>query len=110
MLTILLVDLRTHVADALVPVLERLPSVVRVATRVHEAIDELQKAQQQFDVVVFDLSANQRSDWEALDAIRTTTSPGSPRQMILCISDVNWGPAMKLEVERKGGRLVFIRE
>jgi|ERR1700733_5668060 len=80
---------------------------VKAATTAQEALTQLEQNNRPYDVVLFDLSRNRRSDWEALDCLVTGVRQNSG-PMILCICDTYYGPEMKLEVEGKGGRLVWI--
>lgn len=70
----------------------------------------LQQANPRYDVVIIDLSANEQSDWETLDSIRRVTIADCSRPLVLCVSDRQLGPGVKLDVERKGGRLVVLHE
>jgi len=73
-----------------------------------QAPADLGRVEKNVDVVIVDLSRNRPSDWHNLDQIMTAVSAHSPRPMVLCLSDVYRGPAMKLEVERRGGRFTWI--
>jgi len=103
---ILLIDPSGRFANTLVPTLERRSHAVHLATGKWDALASLKNGP--FDVVAVDLSANRASDWELLDAVRTRVVTLVPRPRLLCISDFNWGPSMKLDVEGKGGRFVLI--
>lgn len=108
MARVLTLDFDGRQGTTLTSVLERHHHHARVATTVHDALLELTKMDPPYDVVIFDLSRNRPSDWQNLDHVLTVTvqNPGGP--MVLCVSDVYHGPAIKLEAERKGARLVWI--
>jgi DNA-binding NtrC family response regulator len=107
MARVLILDFDGRQGAALNAVLERHDHRGRVATTVHDALMELAKKNAHYDVVIFDLSRNRPSDWQNLDHVIAITMR-NPGPMILCVSDFYHGPAMKLEIERKGGRLVWI--
>jgi CheY-like chemotaxis protein len=59
-----------------------------------------------FDVVLFDISRDRPEDWEMLDTL-SALRIGAPMQpSIICASRTYRGPRMRLEVERRGARLV----
>lgn len=108
MARILILDFDGRRGTTLTSVLERHHHHARVAATVHEALLELTSNDSPYEVVIFDLSRNRTSDWQSLDHVIAVTAqpPGGP--MVLCVSDVYHGPAMKLEVERKGARFVWM--
>lgn len=108
MAKILLVDPARRFDNTLVRALEQGRHSVRVVSGIQEAISILQAIA--FEVIALDLSANRTSDWDLLDGLRAIAMKLDPRPRLLCISERNWGPAMKLDVERKGGRFVLIHE
>ena len=60
-----------------------------------------------FDVVLVDISRDRREDWGILDAL-CALRIGAPMQpSIICASRTYRGPRMRMEVERRGARLVI---
>ena len=81
----------------------------RVLANHRDATTVLKNRNEEFDVLILDLSANRPDDWQTLDQICRLTATKMPPQMILCFSTVFRGARMKLEVERRGARLVYVR-
>lgn len=83
-------------------------SVTRCRTD-RDLLRYLAKHGERFEVVILDLSANRPGDWKALDQIRRLCAMHVTRPTVLCISRTYRGPRTKLDVERRGARLVYER-
>lgn len=106
---VLLIDSDEDHARTLALFLERHRYAVTVSTSKGNAFRPLERNCEEFDVVILDMSANRPQDWRTFDQIRTLPRMTTVRPMILCLSRVYRGPGMKLEIERKGARLVYER-
>ncbi len=100
---ILLLDPDTTHARALALALERHRYSVAICSAKRDALNELKRDHACFDVMILDLSANRPEEWAVLDEIRQLSGLSVA---VLCLSEIYRGPRMKLEVERKGARLV----
>ena len=60
------------------------------------------------DLVIVDVSAADEICQVTLDELRRWQMIHGPRPGILCVSTVYRGPNFELEIERKGGRLVYV--
>jgi PleD family two-component response regulator len=78
-------------------------------TAKHEILRELRSNPSGFDVVMLDFSFNRPEDWELFDSVRRLLWKTDHLAMILCFSRVYLGPRVRLQIERKGGRLVYVR-
>ena len=96
-------------AEVLAAFLEQRHYHVTVHRERHSAGDGHAPHLDDFDVIVVDMTANRPEDWDRLDracvgAERTASKPG-----ILCLSRVYRGPQFELDIERRGGRLAYVR-
>ena len=105
---LLLLDPDSPDATTVPSVLERQRHTPKVTTGLQDALLHLMNDAPRYDVVVVDLSRNRPSDWQALDELMRVSALVSPKPMVLGFSAVYHGPSMKLEVERRGGRFVWI--
>ncbi len=108
MVRILLYDPDQNHARALVSALESNHYRLTVCASRREAFNYLTAKPPQFKVVILDFS-NRPEDWEFLDSVRTLTVASVPKPGLLCLARTNWGPEVKLKMERKGARLVYER-
>lgn len=106
---VLLIDSDEDHARALALFLERHRYAVTVCTSQGNAFRPSERNCAEFDVVILDMSANGPNDWKTFDQVRSLPRMTATRPMILCVSRVYRGPGMKLEIERKGARLVYER-
>src|ERR1700693_1668722 len=105
MARILLADPDENHAQTVVSLLERNGHRITLCPSKGEVFQHLQKAKPtQFKIVIWDF-ANRPEDWKFLTALSRlmVTEVYAPR--ILCLARTNWGPTVKLQVERKGARL-----
>lgn len=79
---------------------------VRVFTMLAPALDCLRS--EPIDVVVLDVSADQPTDWDMLDSLRTAAQTTNPAARMICVSDKYRGAALRLVVEDRGARLVYV--
>jgi DNA-binding NarL/FixJ family response regulator len=109
MADILLIDTGEPLSSELQQFLRSRQHTVSVRPTASVAIKEINANRATYDVIVLNMSHNQTEDWTALEELHQLLqhTPGSPR--ILCLSTVYWGPSLQLAIERKGGRLVYIR-
>jgi len=106
MARIILYDPDHNHAETLVTALESSSYTLTVCVSRQEIFKHLKAKQTQFKVVILDFS-NRPEDWKFLDGVRTLTVASVPKPGILCLARTNWGPDVKLRVERKGARLVY---
>jgi hypothetical protein len=59
------------------------------------------------DLAILHVSANCDAE-EDLETLRRHRDTNGLRPMVLCVSRVYRGPRFELEIERKGGRLVYV--
>ena len=107
MARVLILDLDGRRGTTLTSFLERHRHHARAVATVRDALPEFTKRDTPYDVVILDLSRNRQSDWQNLDCVLAATMR-DPGPKVLCLSDIYYGPTMKLAVERKGARLVWI--
>src|SRR5580704_17356594 len=106
MARILLFDPDENHAKTVVSALEGSGHKVSVCASKHEAFNRVRIAQ--FNVIILDFS-NRPEDWDFLGRVCSWTVASVPKPGILCLARSNWGPGVKLQVERKGARLVYER-
>lgn len=106
MARVLLFDVNHRYEATIPPLFEQYHHTTFVATELQEVLSRLLGENQTYDVVIVDMSRNRDSDWQNVNAISAALR--APKPMMLCVSDAYVGPRMKLEVENKGGRLVWI--
>ena len=61
------------------------------------------------DLIVLDVSTDGPSTRKLLEEINRFRAQNGPKPMLLCVSSVYRGPRFEFELERKGGRLVYVR-
>lgn len=61
------------------------------------------------DLVILDVSQNDRRVRNLLDQICSHRIKHGPRPMLLCISRAYRGAQFELDLERKGARVVYVR-
>lgn len=110
MASILLVDPAQRFVNAFTSACQRRNDTVQAVSTLQEALSWLRRSSAVFDIVVLEFSANRPSNWEVLGAISEAIAMGPVRPVIICVSNRNWGPEVRLEVERKGARLVVVHE
>lgn len=74
-----------------------------------ELLAELIGAQPGFVIVVLDLSNNLPEGWTTLDLVNRMCSKEMTKRMIVCFSRVYLGPEVRIAVEEKGAKLVYVR-
>ena len=104
MARILLVDSDEGHAKTVVSALESQRHKLTVHACRQEALSNLT----QFAVIILDF-ANRPEDWKFLDRVYQMTIACVPKPGILCLARNNLGPGVRLQVERKGARLVYER-
>jgi CheY-like chemotaxis protein len=80
-------------------------SITECADRL-DVLSRFEKRPVDCDVVLLDISYNRPKDWELLDVLCRLRAVDSLRPTIVCISRTYRGPQMRMEVERRGARLV----
>jgi hypothetical protein len=105
---LLLLGPNSRHAATIAAVLERHRHTPQIAAYVEDGLRQLARGDSRYDVVIVDMSRNAPSEWNILDQVLKTVAADSPKPMVLCLSDIYRGPAMQLEVERKGARLLWI--
>jgi CheY-like chemotaxis protein len=108
MLRVLLVNSSKNDAEELAVALERHGYSVAACSGKHDAVNQLKWDRRGFDAVIVDLTANRPEDWSAFDEIRRIAWAIAHTTRIVCFSTVNRGAQMRLKVERKGGRFVYL--
>ena len=106
MAKILLVDSGAEDTKRLLPWLKLHGYSVTEYTDGADGLSRLDKKLADFDVVLVDMSRNRREDWKMLDMLYTfrIASPISPA--IICTSRA-YRRRLRMEVKRRGGRLVI---
>lgn len=61
-------------------------------------------------LVMLNFTRNAPEDWEALKRISKAKTESAAGPMILCVANRYLGPKMELEIERRGARIVYVRE
>ena len=107
MARVLLLDSDESNARELSVYLEGQQFSVKVCSDSKDAVDVLKRDQNDFEVLILDISRNRREDWEALDSLRRLTKPGIPGPGILCLAGPDNGPHVILKAESKGARCVI---
>lgn len=105
---LLITDSDESHAKAVVSALESRSHRVTVLAKRRDILNHLGAKLAQFSVVILELS-NRPEDWGLLDEVRKLTVACVPKPGILCLSKNNLGPRVKLQVERKGARIVYER-
>jgi CheY-like chemotaxis protein len=104
---ILLIGTEAEGARELAPRLERHGYSVREYAATINSVSQFANGFADFDVVLVDISRDRPEDWALLDAL-CALRIGAPMQpSIICASRAYRGPRMRLEVERRGARLVI---
>lgn len=106
---ILLLDPDEEHARALAAELKRYGHSVAIYADMQVILNDMKRDTVEVDVVIVDLTSDRPEVWEALDQIWRLTWKRAETLMVLCISRVYRGPRMKLEVERRGARMVYER-
>jgi|SRR5579859_7876260 len=106
---VLLLDYDQAHATALTIALEQRKFQVTGCTTKQDTLRELRSHPSGFDVVMLDVSFNRPEDWELFDDVRGLIRENDRLVMVLCFSRVDLGPKPRLQIERKGGRLVYER-
>ena len=71
-----------------------------------DALSSFAKSTTDFDVVLVDVTRDRPENWELLDALCALRIGVSAPPAIICTSRTYRGPRVRLEVERRGARLV----
>ena len=83
-------------------------SVTRSAIGVG-GIAHMEAERPRFDIVMLDMSLNRQGDWDTLDQVHRLVIMHAPQVMILCFSRKHWGTRMRMRVERKHARFIYVR-
>lgn len=108
MARIILIDSDETHARAVAAALARRDHQLTVVPHARDLFHRLDNEQIQFAVVVFNFF-NRPEDWDSLDRLRKLTLTWLPKPGILCTSRLKWGTDVRLQVERRGARLVYER-
>jgi DNA-binding response OmpR family regulator len=106
---VLLLDSDKSDAHGLAAYLEGQHFSVKVCHDKKDAVDALKSDQNDFEVLILDISGDRREDWEALDSLRRLIKPGIPGPGMLCLTGPDNGADVVLKAERKGARCVIRR-
>ena len=109
MTDILLFDSDQVFGEELAQHLGKRKHTVMSYARRREALDALKKSIDDLKLVIVDMTRNTQEDWEMLDWISRLRLRCTPGPMILCLLKVYRGPRIELEIERRGGRVVYVR-
>jgi CheY-like chemotaxis protein len=109
MARVLLLDSDESNAHELSVYLEGQHFSVKVCRDSKDAVDVLKRDQNDFEVLILDISRDRREDWEALDSLRRLIKPGIPGPGMLCLTGPDNGADVVLKAERKGARCVIRR-
>jgi CheY-like chemotaxis protein len=99
---------KTHAAELRLALERHHFQVTQYADK-EAVLRELRRNVAEFDVVMLDLSLHRAEDFELFDRVRQLLWAADHLALILCFSRVNLGPRMRLQIERRGGRLVYER-
>jgi DNA-binding NtrC family response regulator len=106
MARIILIDSDESHAKTVASALARRDHQLTVYANARDLFRRLSDEHIQFTVVILNFS-NRPEDWDSLDKLRKLTLMCVPRPGILCLSRSKWGTDVRLQVERKGARLVY---
>jgi CheY-like chemotaxis protein len=103
---ILLVGAATVDTKRLLPRLELHGYSVTECADTSNTLSQFVKRAAEFDVVLVDISRDRREDWGLLDALYALRISAPMPPAIICTSRT-YRPRLRLEVERRGARLVI---
>jgi DNA-binding NtrC family response regulator len=108
MARILLFDPDENHAKTVVSALESTGHKLTLCRGREEAFNQFSARLAEFNVIILDFS-NRPEDWDLLNKLHGLTVKCVPKPGILCLARSNWGSGVKLQVERKGARLLYER-
>jgi hypothetical protein len=106
---ILLVNFDKTSEERLTEIFRQKGHYTSIYRRVEPLAAHVSKAGQDIDLVVFDVSGNDRETLKQLGDMRRYRAQHGHRPMVLCVFRVYRGPRFELELERKGARVVYVR-
>lgn len=74
-----------------------------------ELLVRLKQRGSEFDILILGMTNDGQRELQLLDACCEEKMDSAPNLNILCVSRIYHGPHLRLEVERRGARLVYER-
>ena len=106
MARLLLFDPDERHAKTVVSALESQSHKLTVCASRRETLGHIKTKLAKFKVIILDFS-NRPDDWEFLDRVCRLTITCVPKPGLLCLARTNWGPHVRLQVERKGAKILY---
>ena len=109
MTKVMLLDEHREDATPLALALDVAGYAVRVTKTAEELLALLETPQSDIEIVIVRSSLSRPEDWNLLDHLCRLSGSDTPAPAILYVAPAYRGPRIRLEVERRGARLVYER-